>query len=133
MKATELMIGDLVRKLERGGHSIPVKIIAIYEHNADYETRDGHTGCMSLNGYEPIPLTNKILEKNGFEYGFFPESKTTEMQKNTTLLATYHKGSKTVFVAIDEPNFKLTNACVLYVHELQHLFNMARIKKEVVL
>ena len=131
MKANELMIGDWVRKLERGGHSIPVKIIAIYEYNADYETRDGNVGCMSIHGYEPIPLTAEILEKNGFKYDEFPKFAVNEITEKTKVTFSYHSGSRTVFMGISEPNFNLTSACVLCVHELQHLLRQSRIEKEI--
>ena len=64
----KLMIGDFVRKLENNGHTIPVKITAVYEDNADYIRQDGWGGNMSQDDYEPIPLTDELLEANGFEY-----------------------------------------------------------------
>lgn len=122
MKAIELMIGDLVRKLERGGHSIPVKIIAIYEHNADYETRDGHTGCMSIHGYEPIPLTEEIVgDRSCPQVSIYWDDRKTEETGENWYEVMIH-----------------TNSCaaelhIRYVHELQHALRLCGIEKEIIL
>lgn len=82
---------------------------------------------------KPIPLTSKILEKNGFKYDEFPKFAVNEISEKTKVSFTYHSGSKTIFVVINESNFNLTSSCVLYVHELQNILRDARIDKEITL
>ena len=79
---------------------------------------------------KPVPLTAEILEKNGFKYKEFPEFAVNEITEKTKITITYHSGSKTIFIGITEPNFKLTSSLVLYVHEMQNLLRDARIEKE---
>lgn len=82
---------------------------------------------------EPIPLTAEILEKNGFKWDELPKFAVNEITENTKMTFSYHLGSRTVFVGVNEPNFNLTSACVLYVHELQHILRQSRIEKEIIL
>ena len=125
MKATELMIGDLVRY-----HSKLIKVTSLYAKPTEYgEFVSNEIGwSYSPNTWvdgdfiEPITLTPEILEKNGFELrnGFF-----------------YHRID-------DKPHhydFKLKNGGVFasegytigcgiyhlsirYVHELQHVLRL---------
>ena len=69
MKANELMIGDWVRKLESGGHTIPVRVTGIIDEDSSvlFERRDCVHGVTDIKAFEPIPITTGILAKNGFE------------------------------------------------------------------
>ena len=133
MKANELMIGDWVRKLEPGGHTIPVKVTGIIDEDNSvlFERRDGVHGVTDIKAFEPIPLTSEILEKNGFKFDEFPKYAINEIKEKTKVMFTYHSGSRTVFVSINEPNFNLLSDMVIWVHELQHILRHARIEKEI--
>lgn len=72
MKPNELMIGDLVYRID---FKIPVpsKIIGIevinydkMEYVVDVLNKNGYNVQLYLDEIEPIPLTPEILEKNGF-------------------------------------------------------------------
>ena len=65
MTAKELMIGDLVLiKPEMK----PIKVAAVHQKKIGYHIRADKLNWVRLGLLEPIPLTPKILEKNGFEY-----------------------------------------------------------------
>lgn len=134
MKTNELMIGDMVRKLERGGHTVPVKIIAIYENNADYETQDGLNGCMMIGGYEPLPLTAEILEKNGFrKVERIPtknsETGTWRSNKFCATIKRYFIDAQHCIFCLIAGHSKIGD--ISHVHELQHALRLCGIEKEI--
>lgn len=120
MKAEELMIGDWV---EYGQYVTTVR------HLSDVIVLSGCVG--RLEEVRPIPLTSDILTKNGFKYDEFPKFAVNKITEKTKVMFSYHSGSRTVFMGISEPNFNLTSACVLYVHELQHALKLCRIMEEI--
>lgn len=68
MKANELMIDDWVKCVD-STHTISMfaQVDAIEEgHNCILVKRDISNWFLDIKYLEPIPLTNKILEKNGF-------------------------------------------------------------------
>ena len=127
----------------------------LYEHkNTEWETESTHylrvenitsrdicmrngdyarVQCVGYGCIKPIPLTAEILEKNGFKYDELPKFAVNEITEKTKMTFSYHSGSRTVFVGVNEPNFNLTSACVLYVHELQHILRLSRVEKEIIL
>lgn len=129
MKANELMIGDWIAD-KQGNRMRVVNILseAIEDYYYGIET---DKGFVDFEDAQPIPLTAEILEKNGFKCGIFPAWHINIIDDYRSLSAKYHEGSKTIFIAIKEPNFNLENACILYVHELQHVLKDCRIKKEI--
>lgn len=62
MKATELMIGDLVYN----GTNHLIKIKHNYGKSVRYD-EDGYSHAVEETLIHPIPLTPEILEANGFE------------------------------------------------------------------
>ena len=89
-----------------------------------------------LSTVKPIPLTKKILEKNGFEgmpYAFF------KLDNNSWLEYYYHEYRLTKWWSgIDEWNNsshvkETTFQCQChYVHQLQHGLNLCEIDKEII-
>ena len=152
MKANELMIGDWVRKLEPGGHTIPVKVTGIIDEDNSvlFERRDGVHGVTDIKAFEPIPLTSEILEKNGFKivYGF------GYSDKYPTLGWGYHNGIHD-YCSIDVTFYDtpingvshlvkinrnsasgdgintVHNCDIDYVHQLQHAIRLCGIEKEI--
>ena len=125
MKATELMIGDWVKCSDP-------KPFRVEQLDGVEEQVYGDDGFyVDTADLQPIPLTDEILEKNGFKYDEFPKFAVNEITENTKVAFSYHSGSSTVFMGISEPNFNLTSACVLCVHELQQLLRLSRIKKDI--
>jgi hypothetical protein len=94
---------------------------------------------MEVPEWEPIPLTQEILENNGFEYikrkVFYPNySSDNEVE----LEYMYCKGLRCSFDIIHSylmfnSNIDLCNIRMIvnYVHELQHLLKLCRIDKEI--
>lgn len=112
MKEEELMINDWVY----GYGNQPIKIPAI--------PIDGHGIVKSpfypatIEECKPIPLTDEILEKNGFKEGW------TECFKGYNLM----KSSRGYYSIEDHCLIELR-----YVHELQHALKLCGIEKEIVL
>lgn len=127
LRSEDLMIGDWVRGFVPDSNSTiygifnEQRIVIIAEPSKAYIE-------LSIDDIQPIPLTSKILEKNGFIYqdekvwGKKKEGITIELDfgKYATL---NHKG----FWCIGG------NAEIHYVHELQHALRLCGIDKEIVL
>lgn len=125
MKATELMIGDLVRwnyNIEKIREIIDYgkgQYIINGEWKVGEDCDDICEEGMSLYDLEPIPLTPEILEKNGFG------------RSNTIYFHTAYKykdPNLPMYVGIEMPNeeigfhfsFDVFGYFCHYVHELQH-------------
>lgn len=119
----ELMIGDWVM------YNPNVFIDDEYESTKEWfptQISSGEDIDLAIEGcYDSIPLTPKILEKNGF---------TKELENGShyrfTLIDEHIKISilyaRSVFQWLGPLDFK-------YVHELQHALRLCGIKKEIVL
>ena len=105
MKANELMIGDWILYGEK-----PVQVLQL-------------TSEKIYRGFYPILLTEEILKKNGFKpqgTGWILEDSTGERIFN--------------LCRISNAYCLLTAGMTLafqYVHELQHLFRLAGMKREI--
>lgn len=105
MKASELMISDIVRLIYKVGTFISKVNIENLIDNRD--------GKME---YEPVPLTEEILKKNGFVH-------------KDTMEEWWHEEYNpewgirmSDFELTDE--FKFGRAKITYVHELQHALRL---------
>ena len=81
--------------------------------------------------YEPIPITDEILEKNGFavdQYAIFHLNDTFGM-----IGIFYNEDFKKwdLDVSLDERNNKRVHIDIDSVHELQHALRLCRINKEI--
>ena len=135
MKKNELMLGDWVLyDMNYGNEDIsarPNYQPTFIQNGDDIDFAEDMNCIGDERVYLPMPLTKEIMEINGFKCGIFPAWHTNIIDDNKSLSAMYHEGSETIFIAIKEPNFKLENACILYVHELQHLLRLCRIEKQI--
>ena len=111
MTAKELQIGDWIRIK---GNSCKVSYLAPFDIG---DARlaiicNDYDGNPYLDGFEPIPLTPEILEKNGFnEFGGiwdFPNNSSFGV-----MITLQHKG---IYPTFDESAYFVCG----YVHELQH-------------
>jgi hypothetical protein len=138
MKAEELMIGDLV--YYSYANLFVTKVIDVCSHGEEHFIRckrdekdkdnlykqdqleDFHVGII-----RPIPLTKEILEKNGFEknrdYGYFIG------QSNSGYYIYFDNNHLSIQAGYDVIEF----ACCEYVHELQHVLNLCKIEKEIII
>lgn len=130
MRAGELMIGDyVIRK------NVPKEILIVDTIDSIrgivYLDLDGLGITEKIENIEPIPLTQKILEKNGFV-----KSKYGEMVLDEEL------GTSEIYIVL-EPNYdeayywwRVNNELITKiknVHELQHMLRLCRIDKEIVI
>lgn len=121
MKANDLMIGDWVNLYDS-----PIKIniddLGVIERD---ETYDKGVHC------EPIPLTEEILEKNGFK----------KVEKDLFHLGQSSIGVDTwlgidnnvIYVDALYHDGEIAFCKCEYVHELQHALKMCGIDKEIIL
>ena len=136
MKANELMIGDWLKHY----NGTPMQVTKITtEHFACAE--NGGVNCWEYNNkFEPIPLTIEILEKNGFEYNKQKVIIPSRSQEDTEIEYMYCKELRCSFDIIHgylmfNSNIDLCNIrmVVNYVHELQHIFRLGKIDKEIII
>lgn len=134
MKANELMVGDwvMVNDIE---HTHPLQVAEIFNKcGAYYATLywDGmpdnvnpETLTADVDKVLPIPLTQVILEKNGFEY--FDSYATLDTEKYRVIYA--FDGFLTI---VDDDNQrKVSYLECNYVHHLQHTLRLCGIEKEI--
>lgn len=129
MKANELMIGDWVQVTDAcTGESIPCKITRIWEN--EYVALDGDIDATDLPTYllAPIPITPKILKKNGFGY-----------IEKTEDITHYYLGNRNSYIGTNNKGDYSVNTNyndiygLKYVHELQHAFRLFKLEKDIVL
>lgn len=139
MKREELMIGDWVSVI-----GIPMRIAELGIVSAGLLDENGE---MSYNSYaiiEPIPLTNEIVEKNGFsrhpDYDYADEVYRLfvgEEDDGDDYLKCYSIGicPKNSRIRIRRHKYPIPNTefmgTIRYVHELQHALRLCQIEKEI--
>ena len=131
MKANELMIGDWVWDIT------PVVIDAIgNEYICIYRAEYGYI-TVNLTNLKPIPLTDEILEKNGFpldvEETNHPLYKGTEIKEYIISMPPNEYKEHLIwngeyYIMFDSPKIRID-----YVHQLQHALRLCGIDKEIVL
>lgn len=135
MKASELMIGDILRyKQDFPFASLQGKIAKVcgVDGRVDVKTIDDDKFHESEhpNWLEPIPLTYEILEKNGFRklvtYG------TEKWLCNNIRLNVYSSDGTWRFCADTNRN-ENSVIYIHFVHQLQHALKLCGIDKEIVL
>lgn len=114
MKASELMIGDMIRQSNSG---LLLQVSCI---QPPYITAVGEEGQFHEDTIEPIPLTFEILEKNGFDCG----SKKWVLPRYPT--------DKYFGLVMDESGAYYFEAFhkIQFVHELQNVMRLCGIEKE---
>lgn len=118
MKIDEVMLGDIVSVSGRAIHVT----LAVLNNWSD--------------SIEPIPLTPKILEKNGFRlehnigfYALIGIDDRVELQNDKE----YMNSRNEWHVHIDSEDYCTIASCELtYLHELQHLLSLCKIYNEIV-
>ena len=122
MKATELMIGDLVAQKYSG------LLLKVSEVRPPYIIADGEDGHFHEDTLEPIPLTEERLLANGFYY-----------ERNIGYV--YEYSEYEVIVDLWDNSYRiLHNRDVMmniqcysnvFVHELQHALRLCDVDKEI--
>lgn len=117
MNANELMIGDWVLY---SGAPIQINEILHYGINGDWDGSECYGVC-EYNELRPIPITPKILEKNGFERyfeGYYKNPK--ELHIN------FLDNTERWYIYGDHEDYIHENiiASFYMVHELQHILRI---------
>lgn len=131
IQAKDLMIGDWVSQCEL---NVPVKVQSIMRHYGDenvYFYHDAREYISNVSKLNPIPLTEEILEKNGFGFIDTSNDEYSSVWTGWWILDGLELGccdnSKfPVFFNISDTNVKVN-----YVHELQHALRLCGIEKEI--
>lgn len=130
MKTKELMIGDWV--LANGKNTQVVWI-----GNLQKLAVRGFPSEFFEDEIEPIPLTPKILEKNGFKWLLTDSKSITYCINKPTINASKNKESGEWLICVGPSGSTKKRfveiSCVKYVHELQHALRLCKVEKEIVL
>ena len=129
----KLMIGDWVEtnpncgKLAFGIESSIARVSEIGFSNSDgmYVSFDGIKGRYYDVEIEPIPITDEILEKNGFKKNNFNQYVLGKSDLGEEIY--YEIG----FIQLRYPNSYYSILSIGYVHEFQHMLNIFGIKKKI--
>ena len=133
MKATELMIGDLVCLKDDTKYKLPLRVDGILKDDVSLEGEGFLGGVYGL--IRPIPLTPEILEKNGWYldpilkcYSDTPSWLYEEGGKEELLLRFSTKESTGALGIFDGQKIRTMTDFLwkdtLYVHELQHTMRL---------
>lgn len=145
MKAAELMIGDWV--IRRNVPKEPMRIVELNTRkNLAYMDFTGLGIAENIEHIEPVPLTEDIIKKNGFEikdeYIPYCHDDTRyyrryyRIEKGNDICLEVNAGG-VLLVAIYEGYTGAFESFVInalrYVHELQHALRLCGVDKEIVL
>lgn len=150
LNCESLMIGDYAFIKPSG---MLIKIAAVHHNKVAYHAVINKLTWVRESLLEPIPLTPEILEKNEFYYGY--TSYEEDLASNTIAqLSENNKGwcwdegagaIKVIFpneadgglLSLDDQSFdrhlEMVFGGIIFVHELQHVLRLCRIKKEIIL
>lgn len=126
MKAKELMLGDWVQ-CERGiGEVIHIGILYIVI------LVDGKEVLKKADEVRPRPLTPEILAKNGFEYND-EDAKYADCtwSDGNIMLHLDYNFRIVVTNDFDDESTNRTPFVLRYVHQLQHVYKLLGIDKEI--
>ena len=145
MKIEELMIGDWVNVFD-----VPKQIEGIRTFNKNgYKMvyYDGDNGNY-ITSVTPIPLTEEILHNNGFKNDVIAQkSIIAEGASNFSVILISEDNRIAInnideflnsfnkwYIHIDTEDMRtLCVAEITYVHELQHVLNLCKIEKEIII
>lgn len=130
MKAEKLMIGDWLF-YEGRFNAFPFQVEQITKRKVGYhaEPDESRTHYLTLSECQPIPITPKILERNGFRkvqdlYYIQSENKVYPFK----FFIEYNPDNYCLFI-----NDGMMPAPIVYVHQLQQLLRFCGIENEIVL
>jgi hypothetical protein len=128
MKPNELMVEDWV--IRKGVSKEPMRIYNInVSAGTVYLDQDGRGVTEKFENIEPIPLTLEILKKNGFVYADLPFEDFYEGYGLHIHGGNYADGHSNWYI-ICGINVSMN---VTHVHELQHVFKLCGIEKDIIL
>ena len=138
MEARIFMIGDYAFVKPSG---MLIKIVAVHHKKVAYHAVINKLTWVRESLLEPIPLVPKILEKNGFvkveHYYPYPTYEYKVESLKFVVRVAFPKDSKATertkpFAEIDAEWCWYNNDCE-FLHDLQQVMRLCRIKKEIIL
>lgn len=130
MKANELMIGDWVEVIN-SDHLKYVKVRNILDNSIITEEGEYESEEVKLTNIKSIPLTEEILESNGFVRYDKHEYSVTDSNYNYLKVRCYADTNFEIGNAFDEEGELQAFADIQYVHELQHALRLCGIDKNI--
>ncbi len=133
MKVEDLMIGDwvLVKELD---YSNSTNVLSEYQHQLRLKDFAEMYNAGEYKKYEPIVLTEEILEKNNFhsKEDFYNHKKFFFLGKNEYNLDAYLDNKSIILVEADyEPTVYAYMCDCEYVHQFQHILKDLKINREI--
>lgn len=125
MKANELMIGDWVFLGD------PAKVVGIRNDMDEPCVRTDATDTWYADGFEPILITQEILENNGYKDNGALMYIQYLMEKDGRCRVSIIEASGGYQVMVN--SILCSPKAIHYVHELQHALRLCGIEKEIVL
>ena len=134
LKISDLSVGDWVRCRDRIGRIERLEAI-----RSDERVRvavESYLGTMYLfvgiEDIEPIPITAKILEKNGFVKKNYDNGKMWDWWWDNVLVRKYADEDIYRFiVALNSKHYTTTMVVGKHTHQLQHALRLAGVDKEI--
>jgi len=121
MKREELMINDMVFDYTNS----PVKVCAVGQ---DIVVKNSfRIGSLEPNELSPIPLTEEILVKNGWD--FRDRQYAIECEEDVQGIVELSRDKDGYYWSINWDEYQIIR--IHYVHELQHILRLCGIDKEI--
>ena len=129
LKISDLSVGDWVR---HDFYEVDMRVVTIYGDNKRViaESSSGYGVTCHLDHFTPIPITEEILEKNG--WGMRPPGHST-CECNGTYVGIVNTTRDYGVSVIDDDGIRMGVDYLLYVHQLQHALRLAGVDKEITL
>lgn len=134
MKANELMVGNIVRY---DGMTVYIGQVNKTKIRGMIDKNDLMIGIgFRMELLEPIPITEELLLKNGFDEPFYRtdtkcSTQVRSLENGCELWARFHVPRKYWYLdVVNEDGFILSSGKVDYLHQLQNLCNIAGVETE---
>ena len=128
MEVKDLMIDDYVQFYD--GRICQVEDI-YHDDVVEIRTKEGCIGNLynaMCDRIYPIRINKKILEKNGFKKSNESDDHTLTLWLDKTFYIEYLMDNNAILVCTEQYDY---DAYCYYVHELQHVMRLCKIKKEI--
>lgn len=133
-----LMIGDWVQ--DRSGAKMKIMNIEYHCTRVLYNGEEFILACFEQANLRPIPLTPEILEKNGFNVKKYSDGEyyaDIMFEDRCRRVEIDYRYGVDIDVCVighnNTPPFSRIETQVRYIHELQHIFKILKIDKEIAL
>ena len=131
MKAEELMIGDWVTITEPDDFHGYIGKVVITNAETNYimvHIPNMHLHDVFVEDLQPVQLTKEILEENGFKH---EQGYSSEVYRLDECFLVHYQDDIYWAVWLSENGDENMDKTFTYVHELQHIFKLLNIDKEI--